>query len=245
MTTGVHVDNLSIKFRIYHDRSPSLKAYIASLFQKGRPASYSDFWALQNISFSLAAGERLGIVGHNGAGESTLLKTLCNIYEPTAGSVRINGSIAPLLEIGAGFHPEFTGRENINLNGSILGYTQEQIREFEPKIIEFTELQEFIDTPVKYYSTGMYLRLAFAIATSTIPDILILDEMFAGGDSTFVKKATDRMHQMIAQANILILVSHDVQLLRKFCSRVIWLEHGRVVQDGPAEDVIAAYEKRG
>ena len=160
--SSIHVKDLSIKFRIYHDRSPSLKNYFANIFKRNGPSSFSDFWAVKNISFDIKAGDRVGIVGHNGAGKSTLLKALCRVYESSKGKISVTGRIAPLLEIGAGFHPEFTGRENIYLNGSILGYSKQQLKKIEPEVIAFAELEEFIDTPVKYYSTGMYMRLAFS-----------------------------------------------------------------------------------
>ncbi len=237
----ISVDKLSIKFRIYHDRSPSLKDYVANLFRGKRQAAYSDFWAVRDISLEFNSGDRVGIVGHNGAGKSTLLKALCRVYESSDGKVTVDGRVAPLLEIGAGFHPEFTGRENIYLNGTILGYSEAQLRLIEPEVIAFAELEEFIDTPVKYYSTGMYMRLAFSLATAMHPDILILDEVFAGGDAGFMKKATARMFEMIDRANIMIMVSHDHKLVRSLCNRVVWLDHGRVVLDGPSDEVIDKY----
>lgn len=230
--TKIIVDDLSLKFRAYHEGATSAKEYFTNLFRTTRRAKYSDFWALQNLSFSIRDGERVGIVGRNGAGKSTLLKTICRIYEPSAGKVRVHGRIAPLLEIGAGFHPEFTGRENIYFNGTILGYRKEQLRAIEQEIISFAELEEFIDTPVKYYSTGMYMRLAFSLATTVDPDILVLDELFAGGDATFVKRGKERMYNMIDRARVMILVSHDQSLLRSLCERFIWLDHGKIVADG-------------
>lgn len=241
----ITVENLSIKFRIYHDRSPSLKDYFANLFSGNRPAAYSDFWAVRDVSVEFRSGDRVGIVGHNGAGKSTLLKALCRVYESSQGKVRVDGRVAPLLEIGAGFHPEFTGRENIYLNGSILGYTDAQLRVIEPEVIAFAELEEFIDTPVKYYSTGMYMRLAFSLATAVHPDILVLDEIFAGGDAAFMERATARMHQMIDQANIMIMVSHDHRLVSSLCNRVILMDHGRLVRDGAPDEVIPEYLGRG
>jgi ABC-type polysaccharide/polyol phosphate transport system ATPase subunit len=241
--SSISVDDLSIRFRLYHDRSPSLKDYVSGLFRPARTSAYSDFWAVNRVSFKIAAGERVGIVGHNGAGKSTLLKALCRIYEPSSGLIQVKGRVAPLLEIGAGFHPEFAGRENIYLNGSILGYSKSQLRVIEQEIIDFAELQEFIDTPVKYYSTGMYLRLAFALATAVQPEILILDEMFAGGDASFVQKATARMQKVIERANILVAVSHDLDLLEKLCTRVLWMDHGRLKEDGPADEVLAHYRE--
>lgn len=226
------VDKLSLKFRAYQERATSAKEYFANLFQPTNRKAYSDFWALQEVSFSLKGGERVGIVGRNGAGKSTLLKTICRIYEPTTGRVSVNGRIAPLLEIGAGFHPEFTGRENIYFNGTILGYDKDQLRAIENEVIEFAELEDFIDTPVKYYSTGMYMRLAFSLATTVHPDILVLDELFAGGDAAFVKRGKERMYTMIDRASVMVLVSHDHTLLRSLCERFIWLDHGKVVADG-------------
>ena len=175
--SDISIDGLSIKFRLYHDRSPSLKDFFASLLRREENKRYSDFFALKNISLKIAAGDRLGVVGHNGAGKSTFLKALCNIYEPHEGVIKVNGKIAPLLEIGAGFHPEFTGRENIYLNGSILGHSIEQLKSIESEVIRFAEIENFIDMPVKYYSTGMYMRLAFSLATAIHPDILIVDEV--------------------------------------------------------------------
>lgn len=239
--SSISVDELSIKFRIYHDHSPSLKDVVAGFFSSRKSTSYSDFWAVNQVSLQIKAGERVGIVGRNGAGKSTLLKALCRIYEPSSGSVRVTGHIAPLLEIGAGFHPEFTGRENIHLNGAILGFSRAQLASIEEEVINFAELQEFIDTPVKYYSTGMYLRLAFSIATAVQPEILILDEMFAGGDAGFVQKATARMKRAVEAASIMVLVSHDLALLESMCTRVIWMDKGKVLQDGPAKDVMALY----
>ncbi len=237
----ISIDSLSIKFRIYHDRSPSLKDYVANLFRANRPQSHSDFWAVRNVSVEFNSGDRVGIVGHNGAGKSTLLKALCRVYSPSEGRVAVSGRIAPLLEIGAGFHPEFTGRENIYLNGAILGYSEDQLRRIEPEVIEFAELEEFIDTPVKYYSTGMYMRLAFSLATAVHPDILVLDEIFAGGDAAFMERATKRMFDMIDQANIMIMVSHDHRLVGSLCNRVIWMDHGRLILDGEPDEVIRQY----
>ena len=239
--SSIRVENLSVKFRIYHDRSPSLKDYFANLFKRQSQSAYSDFWAVKDVSFEIRAGDRVGIVGQNGAGKSTLLKALCRVYESSDGLISVDGRIAPLLEIGAGFHPEFTGRENIYLNGSILGYTKQQIRLIEPEVIAFAELEKFIDTPVKYYSTGMYMRLAFSLATAIHPDILVLDEIFAGGDAAFLAKAMARMHDMIDKADIMIMVSHDHELVKSLCNRVIWIDHGKLIADGPPDQVVARY----
>ncbi len=237
----ISIDNLSIRFRVYHDRSPSLKDFVASIFKRRGKPSFTEFLAVNHVSLEFNSGDRVGIVGHNGAGKSTLLKALCRVYESDEGVVRIEGRLAPLLEIGAGFHPEFTGRENIYLNGSILGYTQEQLKEIEPEVISFAELEDFIDTPVKYYSTGMYMRLAFSLATAMHPDILVLDEIFAGGDAAFMERAKRRMYEMIDRANIMIMVSHDHVLVRSLCNRVVWLDHGKLVADGHPDEVMDLY----
>jgi len=239
--SSISIQNISIKFRIYHDRSPSLKDYFANLFKRSRKTPYSDFWAINDVSLDIKAGDRIGVVGHNGAGKSTLLKALCRVYESSEGSIKVKGRIAPLLEIGAGFHPEFTGRENIYLNGSILGYSKQQLKTIEPEVIAFAELEEFIDTPVKYYSTGMYMRLAFSLATAVHPDILVLDEIFAGGDAAFLTKAKARMNAMIDKANIVIMVSHDHQLIRSLCNRVIWMDHGKIIADGAPDEIVESY----
>lgn len=239
--SGIIIKDVSVNFRIYHDRSPSIKDYASTLFKRNRQSSYSSFSAVQNVSVEIVPAERVGIIGHNGAGKSTLLKTLCGIYEPSAGTISVTGRIAPLLEIGAGFHPEFTGRENIHLNGSILGLTKQQIRAVEDEIIQFAEIEEFVDTAVKYYSTGMYMRLAFSVATAIHPDILILDEIFAGGDASFVDKAKARMHEMVNKSDIMIMVSHDHELVKSLCNRVIWMDHGKVVADGSPDDIVERY----
>jgi ABC-type polysaccharide/polyol phosphate transport system ATPase subunit len=244
MNSEIIVKNLDIQFRIYHNRTPSLKEGFANLFKSNTVKQYEDFYALKNISMRISSGERVGIIGPNGAGKSTLLKSLCRIYEPKPGNVVVNGTIAPLLEIGAGFHPEFTGRENLYLNGAILGHSKQALSKMEKEIISFSELEDFIDTPVKYYSTGMYLRLAFSIATAVNPDILILDEMFAGGDAGFVKKATDRMYKIINNANIMVMVSHQLDFLEDLCNRIVWIEGGVIVADGSPRDVISAYLER-
>jgi len=238
---SIYIENLSVKFRIYHDSSPSLKDYASNLFKRSKQSRYSDFLAVNDVSFDINSGDRVGIIGHNGAGKSTLLKALCSIYSPSEGKIIVNGRIAPLLEIGAGFHPEFTGRENIYLNGAILGFSKGEIGAIEAEVIAFAELEEFIDTPVKYYSTGMYMRLAFSLATAMEPDILVLDEIFAGGDAAFMKKARARMHDLIDKSNIMIMVSHDHELVRSLCNRLIWLDHGKLVADGPPDKVLNRY----
>ena len=239
--SSIKIENLSVKFRIYHDRSPSLKEYFANSFSRQKREAYTDFCAVQGVSFDVNIGERVGIIGHNGAGKSTLLKALCRIYEPSEGLISVEGRLAPLLEIGAGFHAEFTGRENIYFNGAILGFTTRQMKEIEEEIITFAELEEFIDTPVKYYSTGMYMRLAFSLATAMNTDILVLDEVFAGGDAAFMVRAKARMYELISRANIMLMVSHDHDLIKSLCNRVIWLDHGKLIADGDPDEIVDRY----
>lgn len=238
---NISISNLTIKFRIYHNHSPSLKEYFANFLKRKSSKSYSEFSAINSVSLSIKEGDRVGIVGHNGAGKSTLLKAICRVYESSKGSVVVNGRVAPLLEIGAGFHPEFTGRENIYLNGAILGYDKSKMQGIEKEVTRFADLEEFINTPVKYYSTGMYMRLAFSLATAVQPDILILDEIFAGGDAAFMKKAQERMRLMIDNAKIMIMVSHDTDLVRQLCNRVIWLNQGSIIADGDTNTVLEKY----
>lgn len=238
----VRVRNLKLNFRVYHDKGLSFKERFVCMF-RGNDELYTDYQALRDVSLDIDHGEKLGIIGHNGAGKSTLLKTICNIYKPSSGTVDVAGKVAPLLEIGAGFNPEFTGRENIYFNGAILGISKRVIRELEQSIIDFSELEEFIDTPVKYYSTGMYMRLAFTIATSITPDILVLDEVFAGGDMHFIDKAKVRMAECIDNANIVIMVSHQLELIEDLCDRAVLLDHGAVIDDGPPGKVIARYHE--
>jgi ABC-type polysaccharide/polyol phosphate transport system ATPase subunit len=235
------IKDLSLLFRLYQDKHVSLKEKVSTLMQKGRAPVAKQFWALKDINLRISHGERVGIVGHNGAGKSTLLKTICRIYTPTKGGVTVNGAVAPLLEIGAGFQAEISGRENIYLNGAILGYPQEKLRAIERDVIEFTQLEQFIDTPVKYYSTGMYMKLAFAIATAVDPEILILDEIFAGGDAEFIGRAQARMDRFVNNSNILVFVSHQHELIRKLCTRVVWLDHGSILADGPVNEVLSKY----
>lgn len=241
MESHIHLENVSLKFRLYHNKSSSLKEIFVNFARPGGPNAYSDFWALKNIDLTLRHGDRVGIVGHNGAGKSSLLKVMARIYAPTKGRISVQGRLAPLLEIGAGFNPELSGRDNIYLNGAILGYPPQLIKELEQEIIEFARLEAFIDTPIKYYSTGMYMKLGFAIATAVHPDILLLDETFAGGDAAFVEKATKRMTDFIDRASIMVFVSHQMELLRKLCNRIIWLEQGEVVDDGPPDLIIERY----
>lgn len=246
MKSKITVSDMSLDFRTYHNKTGSLKEAVIGLFKPNKqiPIDKKTFHALKNINLEINHGDRLGIVGHNGAGKSTLLKTLCRIYEPTSGSIKIEGRIAPLLEIGAGFNPELSGIENIYLNAAILGYNVKEIRKIERDIIDFSGLEEFIEMPVKYYSTGMYMKLAFSIATAVKPDILILDELFAGGDADFIEKAQSRMKSFIKDSSIMVFVSHQTELLEDLCNRVIWIDHGTLKADGEPKKIISQYLNR-
>ena len=204
--------------------------------------SYGSNLALDGLELSVESGETFGFLGPNGAGKSTLLKLLTGVTQPTTGTVQTSGRVASLLELGAGFHPEFTGRENIFLNCSILGMSEEEIEERFESIVAFSELGDFIDRPVKTYSSGMYVRLGFSVASSVDPDILLIDEALAVGDRNFREKSAQRLDEHRANAGTVLLVSHNLAEIRRSCSRVIWLEDGLIVQDGPTDEVLEAYE---
>ena len=200
------------------------------------------FDALKHISFRVSKGEMIGIIGRNGSGKSTILKIVAGVYTPTSGHVEVRGSIAPLIELGAGFHHELTGRENILLNGLLLGLTKRQVQERERGIIEFAELGDFIDSPVKQYSSGMYMRLAFSIATAVDPDILIIDEILGVGDGGFRQKCFDRIQQFRAAGKTILFVSHDLSSVRALCDRVLLIHNGELIEEGAPQIVVSRYE---
>ncbi len=197
-----------------------------------------EFWALRNVSFEIPKGITLGIIGSNGSGKSTLLKLIAGIHRPTSGGVATNGRISALIELGAGFHPEFTGRENIFINGIILGLTRKQIQQKLEDIIQFSELEDFIDSPVKTYSSGMYMRLAFAIAVAVDPEILLIDEILAVGDASFQKKCQNRINTFKADGKTIVIVTHDLSALERYCDRVLWLDHGKLQAYGDVQSVM-------
>jgi len=209
-----------------------------------RPAGDDAFWALDGVSFDVARGEVVGLIGSNGAGKSTLLKILSRITEPTEGQAVIHGRVGSLLEVGTGFHPELTGRENILLNGAILGLTRGEITERFQAIVDFAELEAFLDTPVKRYSSGMYVRLAFAVAAHLDPEVLFIDEVLAVGDAAFQDKCLRRMSEVSGQGRTILFVSHNMEAVRRLCHRVLWIDHGRVVMDGAPDAVTEAYLER-
>ena len=238
----IDINNLTVQFQRFKDKNQTIKSKFINFFNSNNSPD-TLFTALKNVTLSIRENDMVGIIGDNGAGKSTLCKVICGIYE-YENNVKINGRIAPLLEIGAGFHPEYTGRENIYLNGAIMGYKEYELKNIENEIVEFSGLADFIDTPVKYYSSGMYMRLAFSLATAIKPEILILDEIFASGDQSFQDKARKRVLDFIKTANILVMVSHDLKTLGELCNRIIWLENGEVVADGEPIETINKYKQR-
>jgi lipopolysaccharide transport system ATP-binding protein len=249
---AITIENLGKLYTIGHQRASSdgmrhamegaMRAPLNWLrFRREKKLQPVDFWALRNVSLQIKQGEVVGIIGRNGAGKSTLLKILSRITVPTEGRIRIDGRIASLLEVGTGFHPELTGRENIFLNGAILGMPRaEIIRKFD-EIVEFSEIGEFLDTPVKRYSSGMYVRLAFAVAAHLEPEILIIDEVLAVGDTAFQKKCLGKMGSFAQSGRTVLFVSHNMEAVRNLCQRAIWLKDGRMHQDGKADEIIEAY----
>lgn len=239
--TVIDVKQVSMHFNLMIERVDSMKEYLLKLF-KGK-LLYNDFVALNEVSFSVQKGEIVGLIGLNGAGKSTLLKIIAGVLKPTSGSVTAKGSIAPLIEVGAGFDPELTARENVYLNGAILGHTKAFMNKKFDKIIEFAELQNFVDVPVKNFSSGMYARLGFSIATVVQPDILIVDEVLSVGDYRFQEKCEKRINKMIKQGVTIILVSHSIDVIKRLCTKVVWLDHGQIKDIGAIDKVCKEYEK--
>ncbi|WP_405758638.1 ABC transporter ATP-binding protein [Anaerovibrio slackiae] len=237
----IEVKNVSMKFNLMEEKVDTIKDYILKII-KGQML-YNEFSALTDVSFQVKKGDILGIIGFNGAGKSTMLKILSGVLKPTAGEVVVRGSVAPLIEVGAGFDPELTARENIFLNGAILGHRREFLKEHFQEIIDFAELNQFVDVPVKNFSSGMYARLGFSIATIVKPDILIVDEVLSVGDYRFQEKCEDRISNMIAHGTTVIIVSHDMDLIKKMCTKILWLEHGYKKAIGNVRDICNQYKK--
>lgn len=243
METYITLDNVTLKFRLYSNRSPALKELVLDkLKQLGNTKERVDeFVALNNISLSIKGGDRVGIIGLNGAGKSTLLKAIVGIYSPQSGRIIVRGQVTPLIELGTGFDPDCSGRENIFLNGSMLGRSRSQMKEYESQIIEFAELREFIDQPIKYYSSGMLGRLAYAIGTMLEPEILLIDEVFSTGDARFVEKAMDRLTHLLNKSQVVVMVSHNMDQLKAICNRMLLIDRGVIVMDGPPDEVCSYY----
>ncbi len=241
-TPLIELNDVSLRFVNYSDKQRSLKrAMLDLVLRRESMVPRSEFWALREVNLRIEHGERIGIVGGNGAGKSTLLRLLARIYPPTSGRVAIRGSVAPLIEMGAGFNQELSGSDNIVFNGAMLGFTKSQMLEKVEGIYEFTGLREFADLPLKYYSSGMYMRLAFAIATEVHPDILLIDEALGVGDAAFLERAKARLRGLVERSKAVVLVSHNLESLLELCTRGLWVQHGRVVADGPMDRVIDEY----
>lgn len=240
---SIELQNVSLVYDLHHDRTNNFKEIVINFLTRRKYVEKrkDTISALSGVNISIAQGERVGIVGLNGAGKSTLLKVIAGILKPTTGSLNVMGTIQPLIEVGAGFDPEFTGRENIYLNSYMLGFNKKQVQEREAEIIAFSELGDFINTPIKYYSSGMIVRLAFSIATMVSPEILVFDEMLSAGDVTFIQKAQDRINNLINQAKILVVVSHDLNLINNICNRCIVISGGKVSFDGKVPEAIQFY----
>ena len=236
----IEVKNVSMSFRLSQDRIQSIKEYLVTL-AKGK-LKYKEFWALKNVSFTVRPGEVLGIIGRNGAGKSTILKVISGILKPTEGYVSVRGNIVPMLELGSGFDFDLTGRENIYLNGSILGYSSHFLDEKYDEIVSFSELGEFIEMPIRNYSSGMMMRLAFSIATVVNPEILIVDEILAVGDEAFQRKSRQRMLELMGGGTTVLFVSHSLDQIREMCDRVLWLDHGQIKMLGETKEVCDAYQ---
>lgn len=238
----IRLENVSMRFRLLTEKVDNLKEMFIRRLKK--ELQYREFYALNSISFTVYRGERIGIIGHNGAGKSTLLKIISGVMKPTQGTVEVNGVLAPLLELGAGFDPELTGAENIFLNGALLGKSRDFLERKFDEIVEFSEIGNFIYTPVKNYSSGMRARLGFSIATQVNPDILIIDEVLGVGDQGFRKKSSETMKEMVKSGKTVILVSHSLKQIRELTDRVIWLHKGEVREIGDSETVCSLYENQ-
>lgn len=242
---AIEVVGLSKRFLIHHNRVRTLKErVIRRLSPSGAAQARAEvFWALREVSFHVMPGETVGIMGANGSGKSTLLRLIAGIYQPTSGQVKTQGQVMPLIELGLGFHPELTGEENVYLNASLFGLSRAQIRAIYPKVVEFSELEHFIDTPIKNYSSGMSARLGFAIAVHLNPDILLLDEVLAVGDASFVNKCLDKVRQFQKQGKTIVLVSHNVGSVKQMCQRAFLLHQGQLIMQGQVDDVLARYDR--
>jgi ABC-2 type transport system ATP-binding protein len=236
-------DDLAIRFekaykRFHLREGTTLKEFLTTLLRREQRSS---FYALDDVSFSVSRGETLGIVGRNGSGKSTVLKLIAGVMAPTQGTVEVYGRVSPLIELGAGFHPDLTGRENVFLNGAILGMSRRMILERWDDIVAFAELQDFMDTPVKHYSSGMFMRLGFAVAVHSNPDILIVDEALSVGDAAFQEKCLERISGFQKSGVTIVIVSHDLGMIKEFCPRSLHLDHGRLISDGSTNNVTASY----
>lgn len=241
-TPAIRVENVSQRFRLAHERPDSVRELFTRFLRQ--KVEYQIFEAVKAISFEVHPGETVAIVGRNGSGKSTLLKVIAGVYRPSVGSVKVNGTVAALIELGAGMHPELTGRENIVLNGLMMGYSKAQMIARIPQIIDFAEIGDFIDTPTKQYSSGMYMRLAFSVATEVDPQILIIDEILAVGDAKFQAKCLERLRAFRKAGKTILLVTHNLLDVQKTCSRALLLDHGELVLDASATETVEEFYRR-
>jgi ABC-type polysaccharide/polyol phosphate transport system ATPase subunit len=238
---SIVLEGASLRFMCYHDKQYSLKRAALNALRGRKAAVAEGRWGLRDVNLRFDAGDRVGLVGGNGAGKSTLLRMIARIYPPSSGTCDVVGRVVPLIEMGAGFHPELTGRENIFLNGALLGFNRRQMAAKVDAILDFAGLQEHAMLPLKYYSSGMFARLAFAVAAEVEPDVLLIDESLGVGDAVFVERAKARINSLLEKSPIVIMVSHDLPALRELCTRGIWIDHGRVAFDGPIDEAISLY----
>lgn len=240
----IKVDNVSMRFNLGIEKNFSIKQAFVDFFTPNKKKKKNeDFWALNNVSFDVKKGEVVGLIGSNGAGKSTLLKVVSGVMKPTKGKVQVDGVISPMIELGAGFDPELTARENIFLNGAILGYSKSFLESKFDEIVEFSELKDFLDVPVKNFSSGMTAKLAFSIATIVDPEVLIVDEILSVGDIKFQEKSKNKMMEMIKGGTTVLYVSHSLESIKDLCTKVVWLEHGQIVKIGKTDEICNEYYK--
>lgn len=237
----IRLNNIGMRFNLGVEKDNTLKMMFIRLFDKKKRVKKTEFWALKNVTFEVEKGDVVGLIGSNGAGKSTLLKVVSGVMKPTEGTIEVDGVISPMIELGAGFDGDLTARENIFLNGAILGYSKEFLLEKFDEIVEFSELKDFLDVPVKNFSSGMIAKLAFSISTIVNPEILIVDEILSVGDIKFQEKSKNKMMSMIKGGTTVLYVSHSLQSIKELCNKVVWLEHGKIVMIGEAEEVCDAY----
>ena len=240
---AVIFDRVSKRFVLHHRRPKSLQELLVSIVKRTPDTSVEDFWALRDVSFQLEHGETVGIVGHNGSGKSTILKMVAGIFTPTSGKVTVQGRVSALIELGAGFHPDLTGRENVFLFGSIMGISGKEMGKRFDHIVDFAELEQFIDEPVKHYSSGMYMRLGFATALSVDADLLLIDEVLSVGDQHFQDKCLAAIEERQQRGMTILMVSHQLDLIERFCGRSLYMSHGHLLDFGPTPDIIGRYQQ--
>ena len=239
--TMIEVSDVTMRFHMNLDKILSLKEFVTR--KLSRKLAYQDFTALEHVSFTVGRGETFGLIGRNGAGKSTMLKVISGIMKPTEGSVVSRGNIVPMLELGSGFDMDLTGRENIFLNGAILGYSEEYLKAKYEEIVAFSELEQFIESPIRNYSSGMLARLAFSVASVVQPEILVVDEILSVGDAAFQEKSREKMLELMSGGTTVLFVSHSIGQIREMCSRVVWLEHGRIKKIGDPREICDEYER--